>query len=303
MRELDESAVRSWARTSLFDPFVTHMVVGQHWNSTPFPFGALYDARNVRANPEHLFALMGNALIAIQNPVTDSIDRELELGSIHKTNRASQDEEIHDLLTRSSIESASISNALSDIRIRFAIEVGVPRITGSTVGVSNALFDNSVFRSLPVRLRADDVTTLDIVAQSSVLVVALQLWDMFTTVFNRTVGIKNCIDERLALHSLLADVAFDIYNDGHAGTGLTRKLDNVTPASVAEEVEKRIAEARPICSAIHGVDFRRAFASRIDDESDAPLPITLMAAALLSSPSDMLRVLQVASTRYTGEKK
>ena len=37
MRELDESAVRSWARTALFDPFVTHMVVGQHWNSTPFP--------------------------------------------------------------------------------------------------------------------------------------------------------------------------------------------------------------------------------------------------------------------------
>lgn len=303
MRELDESAVRSWARTSLFDPFVTHMVVGQHWNSTPFPFGALYDARNARANPENLFAMMGNALTAIQNPVTDSIDRELGLGSIHKTNRASQDEEIHVLLTRSSIESASISNALSDIRIRFAIEVGVPRITGSTVGVSNVLFDNSVFRSLPVRLRAEDITTLDIVAQSSVLVVALHLWDMFTTVFNRTVGIKNCIDERLALHSLLADVAFDIYNDGHAGTGLTRKLSKVTPTSVAEEVEKRIAEARPICSAIHGVDFRRAFASRIDDESDAPLPITLMAAALLSSPSDMLRVLQVASTRYTGEKK
>ena len=69
MRELDESAVRSWARTALFDPFVTHMVVGQHWNSTPFPFGALYDARNVRANPEHLFAPMGNALIAIQSKI------------------------------------------------------------------------------------------------------------------------------------------------------------------------------------------------------------------------------------------
>lgn len=303
MRELNESAVRSWARTSLFDPFVTHMVVGQHWNSTPFPFGALYDARNARANPENLFAMMGNALTAIQNPVTDSIDRELDIASIHKLNRAVQDEEVHGLLTRSSIESASITNALSDLRIRFAVEIGVPRITGSTVGQDNMLFDNSVVRALPVRLRAEDVTTLDIVAQSSVLVVALQLWDMFTTVFNRTVGMKNCIDARLALHSLLADVAFDIYNDGHAGTGLTRKLPKVTPASVAEEVERRVAEARPLCSSVLGVDFRRAFASRIDDDSDAPLPITLMAAALLSSPSDMLRVLQAASTRHAGEKK
>lgn len=78
------------------------------------------------------------------------------------------------------------------------------------------------------------------------LVVALQLWDMFTTVFNRTVGMKNCIDARLSLHSLFAEVALDIYNDGHAGTGLTRKLPKSDSASVAEEVERRVAEARPL---------------------------------------------------------
>lgn len=303
MRELDETAVRAWARTSLFDPFITHMVVGQHWNSTPFPFGALYDARNVRANPENLFAMMGNALTAIQNPVTDSIDRELDLSSVHALDCARQDEEIHGLLTRSSIESASISNALLDMRIRFAIEVGVPRITGTTVGVGNSLFNNSVFRSLPVRLRAEDVTTLDLVAQSSVLVVAVQLWDMFTSVFNRFVGMKNYIDARLALHSLLSDIAFDIYNDGHAGTGMARKLDASNQAQVTADVERRIAEARDLCSAVNCERFRHAFASRIDAVFDGPLPITLMAAALLSSPSDMLCVLQVASTRYAGEKK
>lgn len=303
MRRYDHFAVRAWARTALFDPFVTHMVVGQHWNSTPFPFGALYDSQHVRDEPIRLYNMAGNAISALKNPVTDNIDRELSLCSIHKLNRARQDEEVYALVARDAEESTAISEALAETRFRFTVEIGVPSITGSTIGHGSAMFENCVSRALPIRLRAEEISTYDILAQSSVLRVAMVMWDAFTVTFNRIIGIKNAIDARLALHSLLADVANDIHNDGHVGFSLERIFGELPTADQFDRWWCAQFELVRELDRLLQVDpFRAGFTFKLHDDV-APIPIMLMAAALLSNPLELMRVLRVACTRYTGEKK
>lgn len=303
MRRYDQFAVRAWARTSLFDPFLTHMVVGQHWNSTPFPFGALYDSQGIRAEPIRLYNMAGNAISALKNPVTDNIDCELSLCSIHKLDRANQDAEVYALLARDPEESSAIREALAGTRFRFALEIGVPVITGSTVGDNHALFEHCVSRALPVRLRAEEISTYDILAQSSVLMIALRLWDDFTVTFNRTIGIKNAIDARLALHTILAEVASDIHNDGHVSLTLERRFGgSPSPEQYDEWWCTQFDLVRELDRLLRADAFRAGFTFKLHDDV-APMPVMLMAMALLSSPLELMRVLRIASTRYAGEKK